>query len=447
MSTSTPDAAFASPTGTPALARTARRFAGLMPGVIISYSALVDPLINMDVPQGEYFGGVALEAGVKSNALTQLVMPLFFGLALVCALVARPVVPSLLRRAVWPAVALLALACMSVLWSRAPAVSFNLAVYQSILFVSLLLFVAVAADPPRVLRFVLLAFGIAIAANVVAVFVRTGSPIGHQGIYGFKNTSGSVAACAFLFALFHVREPRLLWRATAWFTLPGALFVGFASDSKTAVALMFAGPALAVALHLTTITFRMRTALSFLLLSTLLAGLVAVALGVLGGDTDDLLNATYGDTTFTGRTEIWDFMARHIAAEFWLGNGYRGFWSLTGSPQHGSEIEFIRTIGSGHSGYMDIRLDLGVIGLALLAIFIATAFVTAGRTDLRPARRTLLYLSIVIFAAGRNAMESVILWSTFFDNLAFLTVVFLACYREQPLERVLADDHEEGRGG
>ena len=425
-----------SPVGTPALARLARGLAAMLPAIVISWSALIDPLINFDLAAGMTFGGVELESESKTRTITQLVMPLFFALAALCALVARPVVPRALVRVALPAVVLLLLGCVSALWSRSASQTLTLSLYQSILVGSVLLSVAVAADSKRVLRFVLLAFAASVAANLATVILRPPGEIGHLGIYSYKNTLGSAGACAFLFGLFHLTDRHPLWRLLAWFTTAGAVVITLASDSKTALALMVVAPFFAVVFHVFSSTLGLKPLLAALLFTVLGTGVVLLLAGVLSAGTDDFLLATYGDTTFTGRTEIWDFMMPFIQERPWFGNGYRGFWSLgEASPRYSSEIEFIRTIGSGHSGYFDITLSLGLVGLALMVLFVGFAFSTAGRLDMRATARTLLYVSVIMFVIGRNAMESVILWSTFFDNLSFLLVAFLSCYREVPRRR------------
>lgn len=407
-----------------------RAAAAVLPAIIISYSALVDPLVNLDLARGQFFGGVAVESETKTR-LARLVMPLVLLAAVGLALAARPSVPARLVRVAWPAAALLVMALLSAAWARAPSQTFTLAAYQVILFAALLICVAVARDPVRILRWVMAVFALVVAVNLVFVVTRPPTAIGHAGIYGFKNTLGGVGGCAFLFALFHVTDRSPLWRWLAWATVVGALAVTLASDSKTALALMIVAPLMAVGFFVCSKGLNLGPLTATLLLGALATSAVVTLATMAGLSADDILIATYGDTTFTGRTLIWGFALDYVDDALWIGNGYRSFWSIgPASPQHGSEIEFIRTIGSGHSGYVDMLLDLGIVGLTLLIVFALSAFLTASRLDLRPPRRSLLYVSVIVYVLGRNAMESVILWSSFFDNLSFLLVAFLAAYRE-----------------
>ena len=51
------------------LSRLCQALASAMPALLISYSALIDPLINFDLSQGFVFGGQHLADESKSSAL------------------------------------------------------------------------------------------------------------------------------------------------------------------------------------------------------------------------------------------------------------------------------------------------------------------------------------------------------------------------------------------
>ena len=97
------------------IATSARAIAALMPAVIISYSGLIDPLINFDLASGEHFGGVVLGAESKNKTLTRIIIPVFLLVALALAAFARPSIPRRLRILVLPALILLSVAFLSAL--------------------------------------------------------------------------------------------------------------------------------------------------------------------------------------------------------------------------------------------------------------------------------------------------------------------------------------------
>jgi O-antigen ligase len=84
-------------------------------------------------------------------------------------------------------------------------------------------------------------------------------------------------------------------------------------------------------------------------------GLSGVVFGLLGRD-----------STLTGRVEIWTMIREHV--DSLLGSGFYSFWR-TPAGQEISE-PFLGTLNTAHNGYLEMLLDGGVIGLALLVILL-----------------------------------------------------------------------------
>jgi exopolysaccharide production protein ExoQ len=210
-------------------------------------------------------------------------------------------------------------------------------------------------------------------------------------------------------------------------TAVGAVYLLYASESKTAIVLALACPLLAIGLYglqrLSRIPLLVLMALGAATSAALFV-IAAQSLDLRGGD---ILLLLFGDDNFTGRTHVWSFAWSHIADQPLLGHGFRGFWGIgPESPKLRAEIEFIRITGSAHNGFVDNLLDLGAVGLAVCLAYILSIFQAIQRLTVRPGGVTVFYLTVVFFVIGRNMMESVILWSTFFDNLLFVLVGFLA---------------------
>lgn len=77
--------------------------------------------------------------------------------------------------------------------------------------------------------------------------------------------------------------------------------------------------------------------------------------------------------TLTGRLPLWDFLiTRYLDDRPFFGYGFQGFWT----PQHVVQVTASQDwlILHGHSGYLDLALELGYIGLGLfVAILVAGA--------------------------------------------------------------------------
>jgi O-antigen ligase len=70
------------------------------------------------------------------------------------------------------------------------------------------------------------------------------------------------------------------------------------------------------------------------------------------------------DETLTGRTDIWRVLFQVAARSPIVGLGYGGFWGL--HPEITSQIQ----VPQGHNGYLDVYVELGAVGIALLTVFL-----------------------------------------------------------------------------
>jgi O-antigen ligase len=81
------------------------------------------------------------------------------------------------------------------------------------------------------------------------------------------------------------------------------------------------------------------------------------------------------DATLTGRTDIWKAVLSFHTNPL-IGTGYESFW-LGGRIDRVATILGYKGIAEAHNGYLQIYLDLGWIGLGLLAAVIASGYCRA----------------------------------------------------------------------
>ena len=85
-----------------------------------------------------------------------------------------------------------------------------------------------------------------------------------------------------------------------------------------------------------------------------------------------IAGVTGGDPTLTGRTQLWDALLE-IGSKRWLqGAGYGGFW--LGSLGNDLWEQFVWHPNQAHDGYIDVYVELGLIGLILLGIYIIVTY-------------------------------------------------------------------------
>jgi exopolysaccharide production protein ExoQ len=76
------------------------------------------------------------------------------------------------------------------------------------------------------------------------------------------------------------------------------------------------------------------------------------------------------DPTFTDRTVIWKAVLATHTNPF-LGTGYESFWL---GPRLDYVWRFVIGINEAHNGYLEVYLNLGLIGLALLVMFLLASY-------------------------------------------------------------------------
>lgn len=111
----------------------------------------------------------------------------------------------------------------------------------------------------------------------------------------------------------------------------------------------------------------------------------------------DIASTFNREETLTGRTDIWAYLIPYAMDSIILGNGYGGFWT---------DAHRAATSSHAHNGYLDIILNLGVIGLILFAIFLLSCCKKAHRVMIRDFYWGCLSIVVLFTAAVHNIAES-----------------------------------------
>jgi exopolysaccharide production protein ExoQ len=137
------------------------------------------------------------------------------------------------------------------------------------------------------------------------------------------------------------------------------------------------------------------------LLILLLAGVIMVQL-------DQAVGLLGRDVTLTGRTVIWDFSLTMIGREPLLGYGFTAFWEGANPPGRLFWMNGLRHFDiHSHNGFIQITLDLGLVGLGLfavaLAVYLARVVRVIASDQDRSARWHLVFAVLLILS---NVSES-----------------------------------------
>jgi exopolysaccharide production protein ExoQ len=297
--------------------------------------------------------------------------------------------------------AFFALAGASVLWAFKPELSFTRYAQQALIITSILLPVLLAAQTTDVMRALFLCFAFGLALNILLGF---GGPANKsfEGYFLNKNALGQFAALAFFLAL-HETLYRGSRRVLGVIMVVVSVAVLYFSHSKTSLGIALFAPVLAGI----TITIRKATRISLAVIISLIP-IVYVLLSTMAVfDMYRLSYLLYGDATFSARTLIWDFALYEISHRPYLGWGYQSFWLV--GPDGPSIVDgrgWVATMPQAHNGYLDTILQMGYAGLVLLVVCIFATIHAIGRVADRDGGRAWILLTIVLFVALHNFLES-----------------------------------------
>jgi O-antigen ligase len=185
-----------------------------------------------------------------------------------------------------------------------------------------------------------------------------------RGTFEHKNTAGAMMATFAIIGLFGMRAGHTA--AGIAIAVAASIFL-FMTQSKNALAF------LPLVLLLAAVAERCKSLVlcGVVCLAPLLLLNVFTVGTVYSGSLRSVVEALPIDTTFTGRTEIWSYVAEQIAERPITGYGLRAFWHTTQAMQDDSSTAWLAVVANSHNGYLDLALTIGIPGLALMLVAIA----------------------------------------------------------------------------
>ncbi|MFC3699066.1 MAG: O-antigen ligase family protein [Pseudomonadota bacterium] len=409
---------------------------------ILLYPALLSALA------GNWAG--AIEQREEGSAIIQLLSIAVYGPALFIMIARFGEVLRYLRPA-WPLLLLLVWAGASIMWSVQPDAAVR-RFFALILFSQAVLFVAMQQRHEQWLPimakicFAVLVINVislaipGVGFNFVGKYAESGSI---RGIYPGKNYFGPVLAFSMLVfatqAFATKGSTRRRWAAVVLVSLVMLFF----SNSRTPLIGFVGGLG---AMWLTRfvvmpegwqrrLTLQLRAGLSAFALFGTIVVLPSLMIG--------LLTLLGRDLTLSGRTRLWDYAYAIGINRPMMGAGYKTFWvdkltaNLRDFHAHWSEGSATMAMtANGHNGYLDMWLELGMVGLVC---FLFAWFILLARS-LRNIRQTrdpanLFHIGVWAYYSIYSITDSNILThsdlSWFFVTYCFLTLG-IASYRTRP---------------
>ncbi|WP_420961596.1 O-antigen ligase family protein [Brucella sp. IR073] len=346
-----------------------------------------------------------------SARLGQISILLFYALWLPLVLVDyRHVIGNYAR--FWWILAFALFACISFMWSAAPAVTLRAGIQYTTTVICALI-------ASRIIDAATLTRGVSLGVGIVLLYSLAFGQYHYDpldGSYSFigafssKNQLGFFASLGlyFVFASFFVLNTSRRWRVAA---IPlGALsaYSLLASSSATSVIATSATLLTVIAVSLV-LKFSPRNRRTFFVVGLIIAVAVAIV-GLNAGAMEAILGAFGKDTTLTGRTYLWDQGIRAAHEAPLIGVGYYAYWVQGFSEAERLWDEFYIASRSGfhfHNTYIEVMVELGLAGLLLIAFVLARLLIGSLRRILTEnhAPQAQLMFGIAVLLLIRSFFE------------------------------------------
>lgn len=229
-----------------------------------------------------------------------------------------------------------------------------------------------------------------------------------RGITYGKNTLGQISAFGFLYFLWKFRySSSYRERGNSFLFILLSAYLVIGSKSMTSISMVLIGFPLFVFIVQGRTSINRCVALAIIFLLPLCAGIILLLSDIIQGQQNffsALLSVFNRDLTFTGRTFLWADVLRYVAAKPWLGYGYGSFW--VGDLVHNIWTTQVWQPNQAHNGYIDVLVNLGIVGLFLVVLFIASAYRGALVLYARNQKFGVLYLTMLTTILFSNIFES-----------------------------------------
>lgn len=355
----------------------------------------------------------------ESSLLDQLVAGTLMLLGVIVLIRRRIDVMGLLR-ASWPIMLYFSFCLVSLLWSDFPGWGFKRWV-RALGDLVMVLIVVTDAQPTAALKRLFSRVGfVLLPASVLLIkyyphlgrgFSEFGNEIVNTGVTTNKNSLGVLVLVVALGTLWQViellrdkKQPNRSRRLLAQCTLLAfGIDLLFTAHSATSGACFVLGAGLMLATSLPLIR-RRPAAVHALVLAIVLGGCLVELLGGRAAIT----GAMGRNPDLTGRTEIWGIVIPMVPNSIG-GAGFETFWVGPRVARVFAMVADGRALSmtnEAHNGYIEVYLNLGWLGLALIALILGHGYRKAVSTFRRDSALGALLMAYVVTAVAYNISEA-----------------------------------------
>lgn len=380
----------------------------------------------------------AAQAESGGGPILSLLQYSILGITLVLTYIRRRKIAYLAsrRKILWMFVGFVLL---SFLWSTIPAITLR----KSIVFLFIILFglnVSARYSLKDLLFLLSITMGIILSLNIVFTLalpwaaIETGEHQGAwRGIYIQKNEFARMMVLSALIFLVSVSNSSKRHSRFLWLGLGVSICLILLSTSKGALLIFVM---LFVLLRLFKFLQNNHTiALPVSIIIFLLVGSTAI---IFVENAESFARLLGRDITLTGRTGIWSVVISKIALHPWLGYGYKGFWRGMEGDSADVYYETLFMAPHAHNGFLDITVELGIIGLLLfLAMYLKNCVRGISWLRLCSTSEGLLPIMYLMFLFLYNLTEN-----TLTDPNYFVWALYTAITTSMLVQPVLLSEYD-----
>jgi exopolysaccharide production protein ExoQ len=357
---------------------------------------------------------LGLDQTVEGSPFDRLILTALLAGGLV-VLAARAERVGALLRANGLLIAFFLYCVVSVLWSDFPFVAFK-RLTKGLGNLTMVLVILSDDDPLAAMRR-FLAWSCFLLVPISVLLIKYYPALGRMynrwtweavftGVSTDKNGLGGICLLAGLTSLWNIIEARRQ-ASDSWLQRPVVahaiillmvVWLFGKADSSTAVACLLLG---ATVIVMTTRFVGQEPARVHVVVAALASSVLLCVLFPNGYGY--VVQALGRNTTLTGRTDIWHDLMR-MDLNPWVGTGFESFWLGERADYFAKKYYFHPN--QAHNGYIEMYVNLGLIGLGFLILLVATGYrriVDAYRSN---AGLTTLRLAIFVAAVVYNVTEA-----------------------------------------
>jgi len=329
-----------------------------------------------------------------------------------------------------PIYLLIFLLVSSILWSDYPLITLRRSALSVFVIFSIMVSCIYIKKPTIILFIIYRVIAISLTFNIIALVLGKGfSADGlFSGIHGHKNTAGLVASIA-LWASFSARYVLNQKNSLNLIIILGWVIVLLLTRSKTSITLCLLSPLIWYSINLISNKLKFSTFYSLVTVSCSLILCITSLLLFNGLSLAEGISVLGGDISLTGRDFIWTFVLEYIFENPILGVGYGAFWDVGQSSanlgSHGHGRIYLNFLHQAHNGYLDILVNLGIVGLISILVIIFQPLKIITSNAYKNNIFSQLSGILIVFIFLHNITESSLLRTTHLNWVMILILFFI----------------------